>query len=444
MTSLRRMRTILQQLWQSRSARLTIVGWLMVTWLVAGCGGPKDPEPPAVSVGSLDPATVQLIERSRAAVTASPQSAGAWGKLGQVFHIAEFFPQARECYQRASTLDAASARWVHLLSLLQLLEQPDEAVRGLARAAELAGAQSDASLVRLIQVLVERGRYNEAMGAIRTLLARNPAHVAARLELARVRLAHNEIDGAADALVPCVTNAFTMRPATLLLAQIRQRQGDLVAAKELSQQAGQMPRPFDWPDPFLREVQNLRADRQKVTDEINALLMQQRVKEAAAMLAPLLQSHPNDSEVLLMLGRLRLLERKCNEAAEAFHRHLAVQPQSVNGQMQLALAILCQRRWPEAVVVLRRVIDLKPDFSQAHYNLGYALARTGDTAGAIASYREALRASPGDIAAHLALAEELYLSGQKEAALNQLRWAAEVSPEDPRISKLREQLQRRR
>jgi tetratricopeptide (TPR) repeat protein len=425
-----------------RVARLCVACLVLAAWLSSGCGGSMRPEPPAISLTSLDSGLADLLQRSRDAVVATPKSADAWGKLGQAFHVAEFSREAQECYRRAIALDASSPRWIHLLSLLQLQEQPDEAIRGLARAAELAGTQPDAPRVRLIQALVERGRYDEAVESIRSLLARNPSHLAARLESARVSLARNEVDRAAAALEPCLTNAYTMRPAMLLLAQVRQRQGDSVAAAELSRRAARMPRPFDWPDPFLREVQNLRIDQQSLTDQVNGLLMQQRLKEAEAALAPLLKSRPNDPEVLLMLGRLRFLERNCPEAEGVFRRLLTIQPESLNGLMQLSLAILCQQRWSDAVAPLRRIISLKPDFTQAHYNLGYALARLGDAPGAIRSYREALRSSPGDMAAHLALAEELFLSGQRDAAFSQLSRAAELNPEDPRIPKLRERLQR--
>jgi tetratricopeptide (TPR) repeat protein len=429
----------------SRAVVSHVVMVIAVVCLCLGCGKTKDPEPPTISVESLDPTLAGLIKRSREAVLAAPESAETWGKLGQSFHVAEFFREAQECYRRAIALDASSPRWIHLLSLLQLQEQPDDAIRGLVRAAELAGTQPDAPRVRLIQALVERGRYDEAAEPIRSLLARNPGHVAARLESARVSLARNEADRAAEALEPCLTNAFTMRPATLLLAQVRQRQGDGVAAAELSRRAARMPRPFDWPDPFFREVQGLRIDhRQKLTEQINGMLMQQRFKEAEAALAPLLKTDANDPEVLLMLGRLRFLERKCPEAEEVFRRLLTIQPGSLNGLMQLSLAILCQQRWSDAVVPLRQIISLKPDFTQAHYNLGYALAQLGDSPAAIRSYREALRSSPGDMAAHLALAEELFLSGQREAAFSQLNRAAELNPEDPRVPVLRERLQKQR
>ena len=182
----------------------------------------------------------------------------------------------------------------------------------------------------------------------------------------------------------------------------------------------------------------------KLTEQINGMLMQQRLKEAEAALTPLLRTDANDPEVLLMLGRLRFLDRKCQEAEEVFRRLLTIQPGSLNGLMQLSLAILCQQRWSDAVVPLRQIISLKPDFTQAHYNLGYALAQLGDSPGAIRSYRDALRSSPGDMAAHLALAEELFLSGQREDAFTQLNRAAELNPDDPRIPKLRERLQKQR
>ena len=168
-----------------------------------------------------------------------------------------------------------------------------------------------------------------------------------------------------------------------------------------------MPRPFDWPDPFLREVQALRNDREKMADQGNALIQQQRTKEAAPILAGMLKATPDDPEGLLLLGRLRYLEKNCPEAENALLRHLALQPNSLNGLMQLGLSLLCQQRWREAAEVFEKAVALKPDFAQGHSNLGYARSRSGDGGGAIRSYRTALRCNPGDVNLHISLAEEL-------------------------------------
>jgi tetratricopeptide (TPR) repeat protein len=424
-------------------AGLGRVAILVATIFLAGCG-PRAIAPPTVPTESLDPAAVEVLRRSREAVIAAPKSAEAWGRLGGAFHAGDFFGEARLCYGRAVELDPGSPRWLHLLGLLQLQDQPDEAIRNLALAAERAGVRPDAPRVRLVQALVERGRYEEADAPIRWLLAVDPGHAAARLESARIHLARHELDRASVALEPCLTNAHTMRSAMLLLAQVRQRQGDGAAAAELSRRGASMPRPFDWPDPFVREVQRLRAGRQELQDQINGLLMQQRLKEAETALSRLLTAFPEDPEGLLLLGRLRTMERKCAESEEALRRHLAVQPNSLNGLVQLALALLCQQRWADATVILRQAIALKPDFAQAHYNLGHALARAGDSAGAIRSYGDALRSSPGDFNAHLALAEELFLIGQRAEALLHLNRASELNPGNPRVKDLRDRFQTER
>jgi tetratricopeptide (TPR) repeat protein len=409
---------------------------LIASGVLVGCG-PRTIAPPTVPKESIDPGAVEVLRRSREAVVAAPKSAEAWGSLGQAFHAVEFSREAQECYRHAAELDPASPRWLHLLGLLQLQEQPDQALRNLASAAERAGVRPDASRVRLLQALVERGQYDPAEQSIRWLLAADPMHAAARLESARIHLARQELERAADALQPCLTNLFTARPAVLLLAQVRQRQGASAVAAELSRRGVLMPRPFDWPDPFLREVQKLRVGRQELQDQINGLLLQKKLKEGEAALARFLSSFPDDAEGLLLLGRLRSMERKCGESEEVLRRHLALQPNSLNGLVQLALALLCQQRWVDGTAVLRQAVALKPDFAEAHYNLGFALSRAGDSRGAIRSYQDALRCSPGDFNAHLALAEELLSNGERSEALLHLDRAAMLNPGDPRLPELR-------
>jgi tetratricopeptide (TPR) repeat protein len=389
---------------------------------------------------SLDPILAATIATARDAVLKSPQSAERWGKLGQCFHAADFFSEARTCYARAASLDPLSPQWAHLLGLLQLQEQPESALIQLARAADLAGPQSDAPRLRLAQALVERGRFDDAARHLEFLLQANPTHPAAHLEMARIHLARGSAERVAADLATCLTNGYTARPALLLLAQIRQREGNTDEAATLARRASAMPRPFDWPDPFLRDVQGLRGDRQKLADQANGLLMQQRLPQAETVLGRLLALEPENPEALLLLGRLRYQQRQYPEAEAAFRRHLAVEPKSLNGLMQLALAQLSQSRWKEGSATLREVITLKPDFAQAHANLALALSKEGDAQGAIRSYRDALRSSPGDVNVHIALADELSRANQPAEAREHARRASELAPNDPRARQLLDRL----
>jgi tetratricopeptide (TPR) repeat protein len=169
--------------------------------------------PPHVSVASLDSTLKTIIETSRMAVVQAPGSSDAWGKLGEALHAAEFNGQARFCYSNAMFLDPKTFRWPYLRGLLELRDQPDQAILHLSRATELAGDKSDAPRYQLGRALIERGRHEEAAPHLQSLVAANPNHAAARLELARVHFSRNALREGTREIQPALSNSYTMRQA---------------------------------------------------------------------------------------------------------------------------------------------------------------------------------------------------------------------------------------
>lgn len=396
--------------------------------------------PPLVTWTNLDPALQLLLASTREAVRTNLGSASAWGRYGQALDAADFGTAAVACYAEASARDPGSARWPHLLGLRQLREQPEAALASLGRAIERSGPTNDASRLRRAQALMERGLWGDATNQLQSLLEANPGHPAARLELARARLAMGQFQDVPALLAPCLSNPYTARPAHVLFGQARLRQGNGEAAERHAQIAARMPKPFDWPDPFLREVQELRSDGRKVAEQANQQLQQQRLSDAESAVATLLARSPDDPEGLLLLGRIRLRQRRCPEAEALFLRHLAVRPESPNGHFQRGMACYCQSHWEDAARAFQKAVDLKPDFGEAHFNLGLAHARRGDRAAALASLREALRCNPGDASIHGALAEETWRSGDAPGALRHLEQAQALAPDAPRWRALRERI----
>ncbi len=396
---------------------------------------------PVVSLTAIDPALAHIITTAQTAVARSPKSASAWGQLGQALHAAEFHTEAKACYSNAIACDKKEFRWYYLLGWLELQDHhPDAAIPRLRRASDLAAGKSDAPRFQLARALIERGQYDEAMPHLQTLIAENPNHAAARVELARVHLARGALKQATQDLQPALTNIYTRRAAVGIAAQVAQRNGQAETAAQLSRLATSIPRGFDWPDSILRDIQNIRVDRAYLAERANGLLQQQRTQDAEAALEKLLRLFPDDAEGLLLLGRLRYMEKRCAEAEAAFRKHLLIQRNSLNGFVQLGLSLLCQQRWTDAAAVLEKAIALKPDFAQAHSNLAVARSHAGDGAGAIRAYRDALRCSPGDINAHMGLAEELANAGQVDEARKHVESAAALNPNDQRVLKAREQL----
>jgi tetratricopeptide (TPR) repeat protein len=415
------------------------IGILMAgVWLLVF---PRHPAPPVVPLGAIDPALRHLIETSRVAVARAPKSATAWGKLGQALHAAEFKPEAQMCYSNAVRREPQNFRWHYLLGVTELQGNQELALQHLTRATELVGDKSDSPRFQLARAFVEQGQFEKAAPHLERLITANPNHAAARVELARVHLARGALREATRMLQPAMTNQLTMRAGLLLSAQIAQRNGQAELATQISSRAAPLPRAADWPDTVLREVQSLRTDRVHLADQAHGYIQQQRLPEAETALQKLLSSFPGDPEGLLLLGRLRFLERRCAEAESAYRQHLRAQPNSLNGLIQLGLALMCQEQWTNAAAVLEQAVAIKPDFGQAHHNLGAVRSKMGDAAGAIRAFRDALRANPGEINAHLSLASELANVGQLEEAKEHVQSAAALNPKDPRVLKAREQLE---
>jgi tetratricopeptide (TPR) repeat protein len=420
---------------------------LALTLVFAGC----TPSPtPASSAASAPPAQVPnsnldalapsvrgRILELKSTLQSQPQSPAAWGQLGQAFHALELNAEARACYAEAARLDSASGRWPYLLGILQLLNDPDPALTNLARAVAILPATNDAPRLALGKALAERGRPADAAREFTQILSLQPAHPAARLELARLKLAASETAAAIELLQPCLTNPYTARPAHLLLSQAKLKLGDSAEAARLAQAAAPMPKPFDWPDPFLREVKASLALAQNFADDANRLLLRGRVAEAEKLLLDALKQDAADAEATLLLGRVRAQQDRFSEAEQMFLRHLAARPNSLQGWMQLGLARFRQKHFEAAAEAFKKATEIKPDYAEAHMNLGVAYSSLNKTTLAIAALQTAARCQPGDARAHSALAEEYLRAGQKTEAARAAAAALEINPQDARALRVR-------
>ena len=414
---------------------------IFLLWLASCAKKPAEPiakqvSIPTPNIATLDSSQSQILSNAQAAVRTQPQSADAWGRLGQIFEVMELKSEAETCYQRAVELDPASGRWLYLLALTQLEQKPDLALSNLGLAVKELPATNDAPRLRLAPALVERARFSEAEPHLQALLALHTNHPAAHVELARIELARGKHNSVPELLRPALTNSYTARPALLLLSQTHQRSGDHESAAALARRAAAMPEPFDWPDPFQREVQSLFAADQRFSERANHFIMQGRFNEAEALLTQLIQRAPKNPEPLLLMGRLRIQQRRCAEAEKFLQQHLTLRTNSLQGFVQLGLAYYCESRWQDSADAFRKATELKPDFAQAHYNLALALSRLNDSAAAIRAFQSALRINPADANAHAELAEELLRTGDQSAARTHATEALRIHPQHAKAAKL--------
>src|SRR5437899_2859684 len=67
---------------------------------------PRGPEPPPADAAQTDPEIVETISAARHEVIQNPSSGRAWGRLGLVLWVHDYFEQADFCLAQAERLDA--------------------------------------------------------------------------------------------------------------------------------------------------------------------------------------------------------------------------------------------------------------------------------------------------------------------------------------------------
>lgn len=293
-------------------------------------------------------------------------TAGAALCHSQTMLPSDVLPRARQSYAEGNG-EAAAALYAAVLAA-----DPDH-LEALQRCGTLA---------------LGSGRTQDALGHFRRLVGLCPADVAALYYLA-VSLRRADRPGDAAAVLG---RLLAIQPAhwqaLLQLGRIRQAQGCLAEAiRSYAAAAAAEPRDDDAAK-FL----------------IAALSSAGRQAEAVAACDRALRHQPDNGELWFNLGALRA--RRGDRPAEverAYAEAVRLLPARPEVLRRLVQHLLNHRRGQDAVPLLRRLIALDPADVEAWNNLGGVLKGMGDHGGAVAMLTRAARLAPGFTAATLGL-----------------------------------------
>ncbi len=132
-------------------------------------------DPPVLDLDGIDPAVRRAIEERLDAVRKTPRSADAWGTLAIVLDNNQF-EQALKCFEQAERLDATDPRWPHLQGIAHLRSDPEAALPKFQRATLLGGAAQTASRLRLAELYLRLGRFDEAREEFEEMLKADENH----------------------------------------------------------------------------------------------------------------------------------------------------------------------------------------------------------------------------------------------------------------------------
>lgn len=164
-----------------------------------------------------------------------------------------------------------------------------------------------------------------------------------------------------------------------------------------------------------------------------AMLERGEVAAAEAILAPLIVS-PGDgnSDVLQLMGLIRVYQNRAEEGISLLSRSLALDPAQPHVHLNLGRALAWQGRWEEAVKAFRTALLLRPEMMEARFALADALHKAGALEDAEKEFRDLLAVSPGLGLARLGLGAVLLALDRPEEA-EQVLTPAIAETSDPRL-----------
>ena len=323
---------------------------------------------------------------AESAIESDPESAQAWGLMGDVERAEGRLPQAEEAFSRAIQL-APNPYAFHLQRAAMRLGLEDVAgaeqdVRAMRRLA--SGLHTTSYMEGLVHL--QQGRYAEAQAAMQTSLRVAANFYPAILILGATQMAQEQWEQAEHNLRRFLAANPESDEAARLLAMIRLRDGDLE-----------------------------RAER---------------------VLKPLLTRSPDDEMALGMMGGVHLSRGQQTEGIDHLRRLVALRPDDTSVRAALATELLRAGETHDGISEIETLIQQVPDLPQLEVDLILNLVRAREFARALESV-ERLRGKMPDSPLPDGLKGLVHFaSGDAAQGVSALSEALELNPGDPFASDL--------
>ena len=145
---------------------------------------------------------------------------------------------------------------------------------------------------------------------------------------------------------------------------------------------------------YQRALQNT-PDSAEIHNNLGmALLQKGRVDEAISHYQQALQISPNYIKARYNFGMALFQKGRVDEAIAQYQMVLQIKPDSAETHNNLGYVLLQKGKVDEAMVHFQKALQIKPDYAKAHSNLGNALLQKDRADEAISHYQLALQIKP--------------------------------------------------
>lgn len=432
-----------------------LIGGAALTWRAlhapVAAVPPLPPEIPDAEVR-------QAIERARQKVMDHPGDASAWGRLGMILLAHQLYADADCCFREAARLNPAAPSWPYGRALIAFKLHPEESLGFLLQAVSapdrFPSEYVSAARLQLAEVYLEQEQLEQAEKLFEEEWRRQPSDPRAALGLGMIALVRNDLRHAEDYLGKAQVSPLARKRATLQLAVLFRRRGDLEAAGRADRDLAAMPDDPPWPDLFREEIDQLRVGHYAWLQQESALEDQHRFAEAATLYLQEARMKPTArayARAGFNLARAGDYEQALKLLEEAVRR----EPNSAQVHFLFAFTLFVRaetewkrsadspqaRQWFRASIEqARRATELQPTEAMAYLFWGRALNYLGEPAQAVIPLRQGVECAPQNFPLQLALGEVLLELRQYREAETHLKNAHKLNPKDPRPEKTLQRL----
>ena len=410
---------------------LSLILWLTVP---SGDGGGVDLAAAVdyatnIDRSELPPRVANLVDRRIETVLANPDSAQAWGALGEALDAHEVYLHAIYCYRTARQLAPTEFKWPYLLAIAREYHGSDAegAVDAFRQATSIAPSYPPV-FFRLGEALARLGRLDEAKAAHEEALRLDPELAIARRSLGQVLLKMNASAAAVEHLEAAANRHPDDRTVWITLARayhLMDRSDEAAAAS--TRVAGLGPT-MALPDPIRKSVvdQALTADR--FAERAAEFVSSGNLQAASQALQTAVELDPNEAHLRIRLGRVLITLNQPDAARAQLVRALELNERLAGAHVGLGMISLAERDPRSAITHLRSAIELDSSNGVAHAKLGTALAISGFLDEAVREFAEAERLNAMDAQAYRNWGTALEQLNDVNGAINKYRAAIRLSP----------------
>lgn len=135
------------------------------------------------------------------------------------------------------------------------------------------------------------------------------------------------------------------------------------------------------------------------------LINQRKLRQAEALLEPLMEALPDHIGVRILMGQLRLAQYRLTEAADQFSKAISLGPESPALHRELAKCYLYGGDLDQAIEQYQQAVALRPQLPESHHSIGDMLRRQGQLDAAEKQFRKTISERPTYTLTYAALAD---------------------------------------